>query len=211
MLLMEKNGRDNVLISQQLSVESIWACFGFALLSLVISPLCFQTFHNNFHQQFSIECWKYPGLLWFCFGFALVLLWFCFGFALFSSVIGPKKLAPLSQTIRYKTAINLDLVCCIFLVFWAVSLFLLWVLRGLFWLNVMITFMTLSLQTLLSKNHFLISNFSIRKVVRKFKVLLKLAATWRIIYLCVLLPSAATCLVNDLERMVVHKSHAFHS
>lgn len=139
---------------------------------------------------------------------ALVLLWFCFGFALFSSVIGPKKFAPLSQTIRYKTTINLDLVCCIFLVFWAVLLFLLW---GLFWLNVMITFMTLSLQTLLSKNHFLISNFSIRKVVRKFKVLLKLAATWRIIYLCVLLPSATTCLVNDLERMVVHKSHAFHS
>ena len=160
-------------------------------------------FINNF--QLSVES------IQDCFGFALVLLWFCFGFALFSSVIGPKKLAPLSQTIRYKTAINLDLVCCIFLVFWAVSLFLLWVLRGLFWLNVMITFMTLSLQTLLSKNHFLISNFSIRKVVRKFKVLLKLAATWRIIYLCVLLPSAATCLVNDLERMVVHKSHAFHS
>ena len=135
----------------------------------------------------------------------------CFGFALFSSVIGPKKLAPLSQTIRYKTTINLDLVCCIFLLFWTVSLFLLWVLRGLFWLNAMITFMTLSLQTLLSKNHFLISNFSIRKVVRELKVLLKLAATWRIIYLCVLLPSAATCLVNDLERMVVHKSHAFHS
>lgn len=200
MLLMEKNVRDNVLISQQLSVESIQACFGFALLPLVISPLRFQTFHKNFYQQFSIECWKYPGLLWFCFGFAL-----------FSSVIGPKKLAPLSQTIRYKTTINLDLVCCIFLLFWTVSLFLLWVLRGLFWLNVMITFMTLSLQTLLSKNHFLISNFIIRKVVRKFKVLLKLAATWRIIYLCVLLPSAATCLVNDLERMVVHKSHAFHS
>lgn len=192
MLLMEKNVRDNVLISQQLSVESIQACFGFALLSLVISPLCFQTFHNNF--QLSVES-----------------IQDCLGFALFSSVIGPKKLAPLSQTIRYKTTINLDLVCCIFLVFWVVSLFLLWVLRGLFWLNVMITFMTLSLQTLLSKNHFLISNFSIRKVVRKFKVLLKLAATWRIIYLCVLLPSAATCLVNDLERMVVHKSHAFHS
>ena len=189
---MEKNVRDNVLISQQLSVESIQACFGFALLSLVISPLCFQTFHNNF--QLSVES-----------------IQDCLGFALFSSVIGPKKLAPLSQTIRYKTTINLDLVCCIFLVFWVVSLFLLWVLRGLFWLNVMITFMTLSLQTLLSKNHFLISNFSIRKVVRKFKVLLKLAATWRIIYLCVLLPSAATCLVNDLERMVVHKSHAFHS
>ena len=189
---MEKNVRDNVLISQQLSVESIWACFGFALLSLVISPLCFQTFHNNF--QLSVES-----------------IQDCLGFALFSSVIGPKKLAPLSQTIRYKTTINLDLVCCIFLLFWTVSLFLLWVLRGLFWLNVMITFMTLSLQTLLSKNHFLISNFSIRKVVRELKVLLKLAATWRIIYLCVLLPSAATCLVNDLERMVVHKSHAFHS
>ena len=189
---MEKNVRDNVLISQQLSVESIQACFGFASLSLVISPLCFQTFHSNF--QLSVES-----------------IQDCLGFALFSSVIGPKKLAPLSQTIRYKTTINLDLVCCIFLVFWVVSLFLLWVLRGLFWLNVMITFMTLSLQTLLSKNHFLISNFSIRKVVRELKVLLKLAATWRIIYLCVLLPSAATCLVNDLERMVVHKSHAFHS
>ena len=48
---------------------------------------------------------------------ALVLLWFCFGFALFSSVIGPKKFAPLSQTIRYKTTINLDLVCCISLYF----------------------------------------------------------------------------------------------
>ena len=140
-------------------------------------------------------------------GLALVLVWFCFIFLCDWS----KKLAPLSQTIRYKTTINLDLVCCIFLVFWVVSLFLLWVLRGLFWLNVMITFMTLSLQTLLSKNHFLISNFSIRKVVRELKVLLKLAATWRIIYLCVLLPSAATCLVNDLERMVAHKSHAFHS
>ena len=135
------------------------------------------------------------------FRIALVLVWFCFIFLCDWS----KKLAPLSQTIRYKTTINLDLVCCIFLVFWVVSLFLLWVLRGLFWLNVMITFMTLSLQTLLSKNHFLISNFSIRKVVRELKVLLKLAATWRIIYLCVLLPSAATCLVNDLERMVAHK------
>ena len=141
------------------------------------------------------------------FRIALVLVWFCFIFLCDWS----KKLAPLSQTIRYKTTINLDLVCCIFLVFWVVSFFLLWVLRGLFWLNVMITFMTLSLQTLLSKNHFLISNFSIRKVVRELKVLLKLAATWRIIYLCVLLPSAATCLVNDLEWMVVHKSHAFHS
>ena len=89
---MEKNGRDNVLISQQLSVESIWACFGFALLSPVTGPLCFQTFHNNF--QLSVES------IQDCFGFALVLLWFCFGFALFSSVIGPKKLAPLSQTIR---------------------------------------------------------------------------------------------------------------
>ena len=94
----------------------------------MIGPLYFQTFHNNF--QLSVEsiqdCFGFAlVLLWFCFGFALVLLWFCFGFALFSSVIGPKKLAPLSQTIRYKTTINLDLVCCIFLVFWAVSLFLL--------------------------------------------------------------------------------------
>ena len=171
-------------------------------LALVLLYFPLWLVHCTFKHFITIFNWvlKYSGLLWFCFGFAL-----------FSSVIGPKKLAPLSQTIRYKTTINLDLVCCIFLVFWAVLLFLLRVLRGLFWLNVMITFMTLSLQMLLSKNHFLISNFSIRKVVREFKVLLKLAATWRIIYLCVLLPSAATCLVNDLERMVVHKSHAFHS
>ena len=116
---MEKNGRDNVLISKQLSVESIWACFGFALLSPVIGPLCFQTFHNNF--QLSVEsiqdCFGFAlVLLWFCFGFALVLLWFCFIFLCDWS----KKLAPLSQTIRYKTTINLDLVCNIFLIFWAV-------------------------------------------------------------------------------------------
>lgn len=54
------------------------------------------------------------------FRIALVLVWFCFIFLCDWS----KKLAPLSQTIRYKTTINLDLVCNIFLIFWAVWLFL---------------------------------------------------------------------------------------
>ena len=115
MLLMEKKMAEIMYSSHNNWVLKV---SGLALV-LLYFPLWLV--HCAFKHFITIFNWVLK-----VFRIALVLLWFCFIFLCDWS----KKLAPLSQTIRYKTTINLDLVCNIFLIFWAVWLFLRWVQTG---------------------------------------------------------------------------------